>query len=148
MEVEGGKWMGIRGVHTGGAGGAVIRTAVALFIFWLFMWTHGEATWIHDDLVGGIMRNGEVYAAQDVVVAVGVDAAGAPTIPLGTRLLICAAAEEGDGEALGGRGTCVVGEVKDTGLFPPGDIDLSPVLFERLAPMSRGRVKVVWTVLE
>ena len=94
------------------------------------------------------MRSGEVYDSNLDVVAIGVDSSGAPVVPLGTRLLICPAAEEGDGTALGGGGTCVIGVVKDTGYLPEGNLDVSPNLFRRLAPLDQGRVRIVWAVLE
>jgi len=70
------------------------------------------------------------------MVAVGLMPDGSPVLPLETVVLVCH------------RDRCVRGTVRDTGLIPPGDLDLSPALFEQLAPLSQGRIEVNWTVLK
>lgn len=95
-----------------------------------------QATWYGGPLFeGNTMRNGEVFRGSDAsIVAVGVDEYGEPLVPLGTKLTICRADLSRCAEAM----------VSDTGLLPGGDLDASEMLFEKLAPLSVGRIKVVY----
>lgn len=43
------------------------------------------------------------------------------------------------------RGRVAHGKVLDTGPFPAGDLDLSKVLFRKLAPLGAGRIRVHYT---
>ena len=99
--------------------------------------TVGQATYYHPSLIGGIMRDGTPYESSNpFIAAVGGDSQGQPSIPLGTWLLV----RSDDGIYL-------LIQVRDTGRFPKGDIDLSSSGFERLAPLSRGRIGITWQKL-
>jgi hypothetical protein len=93
-----------------------------------------ELTFYHPSLAGGVMRSGAVYNPGDpTIVAVGIDTAGEPLIPLGTKITICRA----------DLSRCADAVVQDTGLLGE-NLDASEALFEQLAPLSKGRIKVVW----
>lgn len=94
-----------------------------------------ELTWYGGPLFEGeVMRNGEVFrGADESIVACGVDAAGEPLIPLGTKLTICRS----------DLSVCVDAVISDTG-YLGSDLDASEALFKQLSPLSTGRIKIIW----
>ncbi len=97
--------------------------------------TTGEATYYHPSLEGSLMRDETPYIPENPnIVAVAVDGRGNPVVPLGTWLLVCRVGAE----------KCIVAEVRDTGLFPPTDLDLSFAGFSALAEPGQDRIKVMW----
>ena len=89
-----------------------------------------QATFYHPSLAGGIMRNGQIYDPEDSsVIAIGINDAGEPVMPMGTKLKVCSS-----------RG-CLIGIVQDSGYLGK-NIDLSPAAFSRLADLDDGRIWV------
>lgn len=91
----------------------------------------GIASYYHPSLAGNLTANGEIYDPQAMTVA-------HRTLPFGTRLKI-----ENDS------GTFVIARVNDRGPYHKDRVlDLSEKVFSKLAPMSKGIIKVKFSVFQ
>ena len=98
--------------------------------------TRGEATYYHPSLTGGLMRDNRTRYSPEVPTAAVADVAGAPVVELGSLLEVCH------------NGACQRLMVRDTGLFPAENLDLSEEAFRQFAPLFRGRIPITWRVID
>ncbi len=124
--------------HTGQKGNRLIEVIMSVLLTLMPVGkpVHGVATYFHPTLVGNLMRDETPYDDTDpFIAAVGVDNREQPSIPLGTWLLVCTRELEKK---------CMIAQVRDTGRFVMGDLDLSESGFALLFPLSRGRIPIEW----